>query len=41
LYAGYASSHLAVKKHLVPIQYFDWEKGGLQTKLLDIKRKPN
>jgi hypothetical protein len=31
------ASHLAVKKLLVPIQYLDWEKGGLQTKLLDIK----
>ena len=23
------------------IQYFDWEKGGLQTKLLDVQSKPN
>jgi hypothetical protein len=37
LWAGYASSHLAVKMFLVPIQYFDWEKDGLQTNFSTLK----
>ena len=36
-----ASNHLALKIFPLLIQYFDLEKGGLQTKLLDIQSKPN
>lgn len=36
-----ASNHLAVKMFTGPIQYFDWEKVPLQTKLLDMQSKQN
>jgi hypothetical protein len=36
-----ASNHGAVKIFPILIQYFDYENGGLQIKLLEVKSKPN
>jgi hypothetical protein len=36
-----ASNHGAVKIFPILIQYFDYENGGLQIKLLEVESKPN